>query len=294
MNSIRDSISAIEAGSAKFKNQLVEDIQQDWESYKLEQGSPNTPTVKMVADFVKSKTEDISDEQIADILTSAGAKSTHLGRTLNRNVAWNAIEELMATAEMKSINPKEGDTIESSGYVLTFSNGMWAGLDPDENKITPKGNMQEKITDIWREKETTKEPTGRTLTDKAEEAGLEPEEVNQKDVVDHIEQEHGATEEQADKTARSVGVDPESEEPIGDALDDLTAVVNDAKKRGDFDGQDPEEAIIDRVREDIGSRYFKEAIIRAREVLQTGNYDELSQLEKYGLAVLLSTKQVRK
>ena len=290
----------VEIGMAKFKSQLVEDIQQEWELYKQEQGAPNTPTVKMVRDFVQSKTNNISGGEIANFLTSAGAKSTQLGRALNRRVAWNAIEEILKNAEIKQkyedIIPKEGDTIEASGFKLNFDGERWTGVNPAGSRIVPKNEMQARITDIWRKKEAEKkEPTGDKLSDKAEAAGLDDAtQVPQKSVADHIEQERGASEEKTAEIMQDVGADSESKEPIGDKLEPLTKVVNDAEAAGEFDEEPQEETadIMDVVETEMG-KYFQIAKEAGKEVVSSGNFESLSELERYGLAVLISGRYVR-
>lgn len=50
---------------------------------------------------------------------------------------------------MVNVRPKKGAQISGNGYELEFDGEKWTGVNPTGSKITPRGEMQAKITKLW-------------------------------------------------------------------------------------------------------------------------------------------------
>ena len=50
---------------------------------------------------------------------------------------------------MVTVRPKTGAQMSGSGYQLTFDGEKWTGTSPTGAKITPRGEMQTKLTQRW-------------------------------------------------------------------------------------------------------------------------------------------------
>lgn len=199
--------------------------------------------------------------------------------------------------------PQKGDTFEKGGNTFTHTGEKWEATGSDGNQINVNDENQDLATKAWGDEQTltnagnsgTEEaPTGDTLSDKAEAAGLgDATEVPQKAVADHIQQEKGATEEQTAEIMQAVGADATSEQPIGDALDPVTKAVNDAEeagKLGDAESEEEGADVMATVADEMGDRYYREATEAALQAMKDGNIKELSNMEKWGFAVLAAEK----
>lgn len=116
---------------------------------------------------------------------------------------------------MADITPPKGATIEQSGYKLVFDGEKWSGTNDDGHPVTPKPDIQPKITAIW------------------------------------------------------------------------------AKQRPDKEDQEEVEQKMDQVQGDVGTDSLKNAIDLANDIVKNDKYNELSELEKLGFAILVARKKVK-
>lgn len=153
-------------------------------------------------------------------------------------------------------------------------------------------NQEPSPEDVKKEPEA-KEATGQSLSDKL---GLDKkaEDATADQVVQHIQDEYGMDREEAEDVARKAGVNIGTEEPIGqEAAEEVTKTVTQGVETGAYEerGSDIQETTLELYGNFL--RSLKPAIVAGKEAKENKTIDQLSDLEKMGLTVLISMGKIR-
>ena len=114
------------------------------------------------------------------------------------------------------------------------------------------------------------------------------------EVIQHIQDEYGMNPEEAENIARKAGVQVGTEEPIGqEAAEEVTRTVKQGVEAGSYEdrGSDITETTLELYGQYLSS--LKPAIAVGKEAKDNNTIDQLSDLEKMGLTVLISMNKVR-
>lgn len=146
--------------------------------------------------------------------------------------------------------------------------------------------------DIKKEPEGEK-ASGKSLSDKLG-PNKKAEDATADQVIQHIQDEYGMNPEEAENVARKAGVNIGTEEPIGQqAAEEVTRTVTQGVEAGSYEerGSDIQETTLELYGNFVSS--LKPAIVAGKEAKQNNTIDQLSDLEKMGLTVLISMNKIR-
>lgn len=146
--------------------------------------------------------------------------------------------------------------------------------------------------------EMKKEPEGEKASGQSLSDKLGPdkkaEDATAAQVVQHIQDEYGMNPEEAENIARKAGVNIGTEEPIGqDAAEEVTKTVKQGVEAGSYEerGSDIQEVTLELYGKFLSS--LKPAITAGKEAKENKTIDQLTDIEKIGLTVLISMNKIR-
>ena len=137
------------------------------------------------------------------------------------------------------------------------------------------------------------EATGKSLSDKLG-PDKKAEDATAAQVIKHIQDEYGMNPEEAENVARKAGVNIGTEEPIGqEAAEEVTRTVTKGVEAGSYEdrGSDITQTTLEMYGKYLSS--LKPAIDAGKEAKENNTIDQLSDLEKMGLTVLISMNKIR-
>ncbi len=146
--------------------------------------------------------------------------------------------------------------------------------------------------DVKKEPED-KKASGKSLSDKLG-PDKKAEDATADQIIQHIQDEYGMDREEAENITRKAGVNIGTEEPIGqDAAEEVTKEVTQGVETGAYEarGSDIQEVTLELYGKFVSS--LKPAIIAGKEAKENKTIDQLSDLEKMGLTVLISMNKIR-
>lgn len=146
--------------------------------------------------------------------------------------------------------------------------------------------------DIKKEPEAG-EVSGKSLSDKLG-PNKSAKDATAAEIIQHIRDEYGMNQEEAENVARKAGVNIGTEEPIGqDAAEEVTQAVTQGVETGAYEerGSDIQETTLELYGNFLSS--LKPAITAGKEAKENNTIDQLSDLEKMGLTVLISMNKIR-
>lgn len=146
--------------------------------------------------------------------------------------------------------------------------------------------------------EMKKEPEGEKVSGQSLSDKLGPnkkaEDATAAEIIQHIQDEYGMNPEEAENIARKAGVNVGTEEPVGqDAAEEVTKTVKQGVEAGAYEerGSDIQETTLELYGNILSS--LKPAITAGKEAKENNTIDQLSDLEKMGLTVLISMNKIR-
>ncbi|KKN16693.1 hypothetical protein LCGC14_0973340 [marine sediment metagenome] len=146
--------------------------------------------------------------------------------------------------------------------------------------------------DVKKEPED-KKASGKSLSDKLG-PDKKAEDATADQIIQHIQDEYGMDREEAENIARKAGVNIGTEEPIGqDAAEEVTKEVTQGVEAGSYEerGSDIPEITLELYGKFLPS--LKSAIVAGKEAKDNKTIDQLSDIEKMGLTVLISMNKIR-
>jgi len=146
--------------------------------------------------------------------------------------------------------------------------------------------------------EMKKEPegekaSGQSLSDKLG-PNKKAEDATAAEIIQHIQDEYGMNPEEAENIARKAGVNVGTEEPVGqDAAEEVTKTVKQGVEAGAHEerGSDIQEVTLELYGKFL--RSLKPAIVAGKEAKENKTIDQLTDIEKIGLTVLISMNKIR-
>jgi len=146
--------------------------------------------------------------------------------------------------------------------------------------------------DVKKEPETDA-ASGKSLSDKLG-PDKKTEDATADQIIQHIQDEYGMNRDEAENIARKAGVNIGTEEPIGqDAAEEVTKEVTQGVEAGAYEerGSDIQETMLELYGKFASS--LKPAIVAGKEAKENKTTDQLSDIEKMGLTVLISMNKIR-
>jgi len=322
---LRQSIDIIKKGQTlNLKKSLMEaddSTMQEWEIFWKENNDGNivAPMVKTIAAFINQKQPEIDNITIADELKAVGVNEKGLRPTnpVNTNIAKTAIASILniktaseEPAEEPGISGDPSDEVRKAAFSALRNTGIGAkesqvavrratsvlGADATEEEMirtTFKYKDQEPSPEDVKKEPETDAASGESLSDKLG-PDKKAEDATADQVIQHIQDEYGMNREEAENIARKAGVNTGTEEPIGqDAAEEVTKTVTQGVEAGAYEerGSDIQEVTLELYGNFLPS--LKPAIVAGKEAKDNKTIDQLSDIEKIGLTVLISMNKIR-
>ncbi len=328
---LRQSIDIIKRGQIlNLKKSLMEaddSAMQEWEIFWKENNDGNTvaPMIKTIAAFINQKQPEIDNITIIDELKAVGVNEKGLRPTnpVNANIAKTAIASILniettpeepkaeePAAEKPVISGEPSDEVRKAAFSALRNTGLRAkesqvavqratsvlGADATEEDMIRtafKYKDQEPSPEELRKEPEDKKASGKSLSDKLG-PDKKAEDATADQIIQHIQDEYGMNRDEAENIARKAGVNIGTEEPIGQgAAEEVTKEVTQGVETGSYKerGSDIQEVTLELYGKFVSS--LKPAIIAGKEAKENKTIDQLSDIEKIGLTVLISMNKIR-
>lgn len=328
---LRQSIDIIKRGQIlNLKKSLMEaddSTMQEWEIFWKENNDGNTvaPMIKTIAAFINQKQPEIDNITIIDELKAVGVNEKGLRPTnpVNTNIAKTAIASILniettpeepkteePTAEEPGTSGEPSDEVRKAAFSALRNTGIGAkesqvSVRRASSVLGADATEEDMIRTAFKYKdrepspeEMKKEPEGEKVSGQSLSDKLGPnkkaEDATAAQIIQHIQDEYGMNPEEAENIARKAGVNVGTEEPVGqDAAEEVTKTVKQGVEAGAYEerGSDIQETTLELYGNILSS--LKPAITAGKEAKENNTIDQLSDLEKMGLTVLISMNKIR-